>query len=74
MNAFVQRLARVPLLALLLTLAACGDQELYSKLSERQANEMVAVLRSTGLAGNHSDGKRATVKIPNFFTGAANHN
>jgi type III secretion protein J len=52
MNAFVQRLARVPLLALLLTLAACGDQELYSKLSERQANEMVAVLRSAGLAGD----------------------
>jgi type III secretion protein J len=52
MNAFVQRLARVPLLALLLTLAACGDQELYSKLSERQANEMVAVLRSANLAGD----------------------
>src|SRR5262245_12458944 len=52
MNAFVQRLSRVPLLALLLALAACGEQELYSKLSERQANEMVAVLRSASLAGD----------------------
>lgn len=32
-------------------LAGCGEQELYSQLSERQANEMVAVLRSAGLPG-----------------------
>jgi type III secretion protein J len=51
MNAFVHRLSRAPLIALLLALAACGEQELYSKLSERQANEMVAVLRSANLAG-----------------------
>jgi type III secretion protein J len=32
-----------------LLLAACSEQELYSQLSERQANEMVAVLRSAGI-------------------------
>ncbi|MEW6704697.1 MAG: type III secretion system inner membrane ring lipoprotein SctJ [Pseudomonadota bacterium] len=41
----------VPVLAALL-LAACGQQELYTQLSEQQANEMVAVLRNAGLAGD----------------------
>lgn len=47
----------IPLTAVLLTalLAGCSNQELYSKLSERQANEMVAVLRSAGIdADKHS--------------------
>jgi type III secretion protein J len=30
-------------------LAGCGEQTLYSKLDERQANEMVAVLRLSGI-------------------------
>lgn len=30
-------------------LAACGEQELYAQLSQRQANEMTAVLRSSGI-------------------------
>lgn len=30
-------------------LAGCSQQELYSQLSERQANEMVAVLRNAGI-------------------------
>lgn len=30
-------------------LAGCGSQELYSQLSERQANEMVALLRASGI-------------------------
>jgi type III secretion protein J len=30
-------------------LTACNEQELYGQLSERQANEMVAVLRSAGI-------------------------
>jgi type III secretion protein J len=37
------------LIAALALLAGCSDQELYSQLSERQANEMVAVLRSVGI-------------------------
>lgn len=36
--------------ALALLLAGCSSQELYSQLSERQANEMVALLRNAGLA------------------------
>jgi type III secretion protein J len=39
--------ALVTLVALLL--ASCSQQELYSQLSERQANEMVAVLQSAGI-------------------------
>jgi type III secretion protein J len=35
--------------AVLALLAGCNDQELYGQLSERQANEMVAVLRSAGI-------------------------
>lgn len=41
------KLLALPLAALLLT--ACNEQELYGQLSERQANEMVAVLRSAGI-------------------------
>ncbi|HSI60074.1 MAG TPA: type III secretion inner membrane ring lipoprotein SctJ [Ideonella sp.] len=33
----------------LIALSACGEQELYAKLDERQANEMVAVLQLAGI-------------------------
>ncbi|MDO5087055.1 MAG: type III secretion inner membrane ring lipoprotein SctJ [Comamonadaceae bacterium] len=49
---------------LALLLAACSQQELYGQLSERQANEMVAVLRNAGLAADKTaarDGKSFTV-------------
>ncbi|RRD58213.1 EscJ/YscJ/HrcJ family type III secretion inner membrane ring protein [Comamonadaceae bacterium OH2545_COT-014] len=49
---------------LALLLAACSQQELYGQLSERQANEMVAVLRNAGLAADKAaarDGKSFTV-------------
>lgn len=51
-----------PLMALLL--AACSQQELYGQLSERQANEMVAVLRIAGVKADKvaaRDGKTFTV-------------
>lgn len=35
---------------LCLFLSACSEQELYGQLTERQANEMVAVLQSAGLS------------------------
>ncbi len=37
------------ILILLLTLSGCGGQALYSQLSEREANEMVAMLLNAGL-------------------------
>jgi type III secretion protein J len=39
----------LPALALALLLAACGDQTLYAKLDERQANDMVSTLRLAGV-------------------------
>ncbi len=48
----MQRVPRLKLLLLPLAVAAltaCNEQELYGQLSERQANEMVAVLRSAGI-------------------------
>lgn len=46
----LSRLATAALAAATLLLAACSEQELYGQLSERQANEMVAVLRGAGIA------------------------
>lgn len=42
-------LRRAAVIALVAMLAACSQQELYGQLSERQANEMVAVLHGAGL-------------------------
>ena len=45
----LRRLALAAGSALTVLLAACSGQELYSQLTERQANEMVAALRSAGI-------------------------
>ncbi|NML18512.1 type III secretion system inner membrane ring lipoprotein SctJ [Azohydromonas caseinilytica] len=45
----VPRLKRLFLPLAVVALTACNEQALYSQLSERQANEMVAVLRSAGI-------------------------
>lgn len=57
----------LPCVALLL--AACSSQELYSQLSERQANEMVAALRSAGIKADKQakDGQFAVVTAPSDF-------
>lgn len=39
----------LPPLLLVLALAGCARQELYGQLGERQVNEMVALLRATGI-------------------------
>ena len=43
------RLAAAAVCSVSVLLAGCSEQELYSNLSERGANEMVAVLRSAGI-------------------------
>lgn len=40
---------RLAPILLLLMLAGCGREQLYSKLSEAQANEMIAILRKAGV-------------------------
>lgn len=45
--------------ACLLLLAACGRAELYGKLSESQANEMIAVLQRAGIEASKNDGGEA---------------
>ena len=47
----IARLSRrlAPLAVPLALLAGCGKQELYSQLSERQANEVVAALQAAGI-------------------------
>lgn len=53
--------------AVLLLLAACGQSELYSDLSEQQANEMVAVLRNGGIDADKKalDGGKWSIGAPN---------
>jgi type III secretion protein J len=48
-NTLLRRVGLAAWCALALVLGACSKQELYSQLTERQANEMVAVLRSAGI-------------------------
>jgi len=53
-------------LCLLVFLAACSKEELYGQLTERQANEIVAVLRHAGVAVDKSrsgDGSSYTVSV-----------
>lgn len=47
----------------LFLLAACGRAELYSKLSEGQANEMIAVLQRAGIDASKEDGGETGWKI-----------
>ncbi|MDO5626668.1 MAG: type III secretion inner membrane ring lipoprotein SctJ [Pseudomonadota bacterium] len=63
-STLTQRAIRLAAPLLLVLLAACSQQELYGQLSERQANEMVAVLRNAGLVAEKSsarDGKSYVV-------------
>jgi type III secretion protein J len=57
---------RMMTIGLCLLLGACGEQELYGQLNQRQANDMVAVLRSEGIAAEKlpSDGGNFSVTVP----------
>jgi len=60
-------------IAALCLLTACSQQELYGKLDERQANEMVAVLRSAGLDAEkvaQAEGRFAVTTPPEHFARA----
>jgi len=59
---------------LLVLLAGCDTQELYSKLTERQANEMVAALRSAGISADKvtQDGNFSVVTARSDFPAAVN--
>ena len=53
-------------LGLALLLSACGEQELYTGLTQRQANEMTAVLRNAGIDAQKvaRDAERYAVQAP----------
>jgi type III secretion protein J len=55
-----------------LLLSGCGMQELYARLDERQANEMVAVLRNAGLDAQKQprEGSFAVTTKPEHFSRA----
>ena len=58
------RLARLwPAVLALLVLAGCARQELYGQLSERQANEMVALLQGAGIDARKESRDAATFAI-----------
>ena len=48
--AWIRSCRRWLAIGLMLALAACGNQELYGKLKESQANEMIAALRNANIA------------------------
>ncbi len=50
---------RPTLIGLCILLAACGRAELYGKLTEPQANEMIAVLQSAGISASKTDAGEA---------------
>jgi len=52
----------MPLVALLL-LAACGRADLYTNLTETQANEMVALLRQAGIEATKAPGAEGSWKV-----------
>jgi len=51
LRSWARRGAMVLALGVAAAMSGCSDQELYGKLTERQANEMVAVLQAAGLEG-----------------------
>lgn len=57
---------RAAVIVLALALAACGEQDLYAGLSQRQANEMTALLRNAGIEADKvaRDGGTFAVTAP----------
>jgi len=58
------RALRFALLSLcVVLLAACGEQDLYTGLSQRQANEMTALLRNAGIAADKQAREGSTFAV-----------
>lgn len=57
---------RLALIVVAVALAACGEQDLYTGLSQRQANEMTALLRNAGIEADKQtrDGNSFAVTAP----------
>ena len=66
---------RPAVLLLLALLAGCNEQELYSKQSERSANEMVASLRLAGIAAEKkaNEGSFSVLTSRKEYPGAVQH-
>lgn len=64
MNALVERWKRgLSLVFLMLAVTACSGQELYRDVSEREANEMVAVLERAGIESGKSPGEKGVFSV-----------
>jgi len=63
LKALSDRKPLLVLLPLVFLLVACGEETLYSKLSEREANEMVALLISSGLSASKAADKDEKYKV-----------
>jgi type III secretion protein J len=50
-------------IALFVLLAGCGEQDLYSGLSQRQANEMTALLREAGIEADKESREAGTFAV-----------
>ena len=60
----IWRVAATAVAAVALSLlAACGEQELYAGLTQRQANEMTAVLRNAGIAADKESRDASTYAV-----------
>ncbi len=66
-NTLLRRLGLAAAATAVLLLSACAKQELYSNLSERQANEMIAVLKGAGI-----DSEKQVKEGGQFSIAAAN--
>lgn len=73
MTRFSRALLAAGLAAATLTLSACGEQEVYGKLKERQANEMIAALRNANISARKEgagEGEWSVVVSPDQFSRA----
>jgi len=72
---YAGRKTAIVLLPLVWLLVACGEETVYSKLSEREANDMVALLLGSGMSaskGSDQDGHFKVLVAKDSFADAVN--